>query len=92
MDTDVGLYDSETGDSIKAERVVDLGHDADGGSMSLVYCRAKRGRIVQVRNGGSRVHYFLDEHQLAQDAARVGRMMDMTGENALKISHQNAQA
>lgn len=90
VDDDIGLYDSATGRSLDAQRIVDLGHDRAGFAMSLAYTTALRGRIVQVRSGSYRVHYFLDEPMIDEDAGRIGRMLDMSGENALRIIRENS--
>lgn len=62
MDRNLGLYDSDTGESIKADVVHDVASLDE--PITLLYARAERGRIVQVRrgtDGAVRIHYFYDE-------------------------------
>jgi len=77
MSRALGLYDSDTGESITADVVQDVASLDD--PITLYYARAKRGRIVQVRRGEdgcSRIHYFYDEPQgrdmIAEDESRNG--------------------
>lgn len=86
----LGLYDSDTGNSLLAEKVVDLGKDDDGDPLSLVYCTAKRGRIVQIRAGALRVHYFLDEPGMDDDGDRIARCLCMNKDDALRIIRERA--
>lgn len=74
---DMGLFDSDTGASLKASKVVDVtgiqrGHDR----ALLVFTEAARGRIVQIHLDSLRIHYFIDEpsgrEMIAADAARFG--------------------
>lgn len=67
---DIGLYDSDTGESLKTERVVDITaccpRRVPGDQVLMLYTTAKRGRIVQfyagsVKGGGVGTHVFLDE-------------------------------
>ena len=69
---DIGLYDSATGDSIAAEKAVDITEDCPSASERnravLLFARAKRGRIVQIARPyhgevymGSHIHFFIDE-------------------------------
>lgn len=68
-DHDPGLYDSDTGDDLVAERVVDITADCPSGRRTvLLFTRAKRGRIVQITHPwdgevyfGSHTHFFVDE-------------------------------
>ena len=74
---DVGLYDSDTGESLAAEKIVDVtDKQCDGEQSVLIYTRAKRGRIVQLQQGALRVHYFLDEEggqrMMREDSKRFG--------------------
>lgn len=87
---DVGLYDSDTGASIIADRVVRLTDEPDGTRRSLVFASAKRGPIVQIRTGSLRVHYFLNEDTLDHDAARVGRWLGMDGRRAVEMIREAA--
>lgn len=81
------LYDSDTGESLVASKIVPL---VDGDDpVSLVYSKAKRGRIVQVRRGktgGVRIHYFFDEPEgmsmITQDERRNGVSLGDVFENA----------
>jgi hypothetical protein len=65
------LYDVDTGESLTAYRIVTL-----DGPIELRYCKAARGRIVQVRRGPMRIHYFYDEPMgqtmIQEDARRNG--------------------
>lgn len=64
-----GLYDSATGISLVAEKVVDITDDCPSGERTiLLFTRAQRGRIVQVAHPypdqkfmGSHIHFFVDE-------------------------------
>ena len=60
-----GIYDSETGKDCVAEKVVNITSDCPGASKQngciLIFTRAKRGRIVQIRQGCSNVHFFVGE-------------------------------
>lgn len=89
-DTSMGIYDSDTGESLHATHISDLGHDASGEPLALAYTTAKRGRIVQVRAGSLRCHYFMDESTMQEDADRIGRWLEMSGENALRIIRERA--
>lgn len=86
----MGLYDSDTGARLHATHIADLGHNASGEPLALAYTTAKRGRIVQVRTGSLRVHYFLDEPTILDDAARIGRWLEMSGENAIRVIRERA--
>lgn len=65
----MGLYDSDTGASLEAIRVVDITDlQRDYHRVLLAFTQAKRGRIVQIVMAsdegdatGTRIHYFLDE-------------------------------
>ena len=77
MDRDMGLYDSDTLESLTADVVQDVASLDE--PIELRYCTAKRGRIVQVRrgaNGSVRIHYFYDDPEgqkmIASDEARNG--------------------
>ena len=74
MDRSLGLYDSDTGKSIEADVVQDVASLDD--PITLLYARAQRGRIVQVRYGSSRIHYFYDEPEgrkmITEDEGRNG--------------------
>lgn len=59
MDRDMGLYDSATGESLTADVVQDIASLDE--PIELWFCTAQRGRIVQVRYGARRIHYFYDE-------------------------------
>jgi len=77
MARDVGLYDSDTGESLRAEHEADVTrHQTWSDVATLVYTTAKRGRIVQLQTGMLSVHYFLDEpqsqHLMDEHAARFG--------------------
>lgn len=58
-DEGMGLCDSETGATLHTEKVVHV--EVGDCPISLAYATAKRGRIVQVRRGCARSHYFIDE-------------------------------
>ena len=66
------LMDSETEESLRAEKVVDITEDCPCASEKeravLLFTRAKRGRIVQITiphegevYAGMHVHFFVDE-------------------------------
>lgn len=66
------LYDSDAGESCVPERVVDITEDCPKASEKeravLLFTKAKRGRIVQIRRPyenevcmGSCIHFFVDE-------------------------------
>ncbi len=90
IDNCIGLYDSDTGESLKIEKTLDLGADVDGEPLSVVYTTAKRGRIAQVRSGSLRCHYFVAESFIAEDVDRLGRWLRMNGKDAVKLIRDNA--
>lgn len=68
----LGLYDSDTKETLKTEKVVDITDDCPDASEQeralLLFATAKRGRIVQIVRPyrgevcmGSAVHFFVDE-------------------------------
>lgn len=74
----MGLYDSDTGKSLKAYKAVDLTYLCPGSKQFIVkYAKAKRGLIAQINDLyepgndlGVQVHYFLNEtsaKKLSQD-------------------------
>jgi DNA repair exonuclease SbcCD nuclease subunit len=74
---DIGLYDSQTNEDIATLKVVDVTADQTRAEKAeLLFARAKRGRIVQLRTDGMRIHYFLDEpsghKMMTEDAERFG--------------------
>lgn len=78
MAEDLRLYDSDTRETLVAEKVVPLA-DRNGEPIALVYTTAKRGRICQVQRGKNcsvRIHYFIDEpggrRMIAEDSAHNG--------------------
>ncbi len=81
----IGLYDVNTGASLTVERYAELGHLADGTQLALAYTTASHGRLVQIRSGSMRVTYDVDGQMIDEDADRIGRLLGMIGENALKI-------
>lgn len=87
----VGLYDSDTGESLTATHSVDVSqHQTWSETAALVYTTAKRGRIVQLQTGCSSVHYFLDEPgsmaMMDEDEARFG----FAPSTLRKLAHENA--
>lgn len=92
MDKSMGLYDSDTGDSLTADKILPLGDDDHGEPLTLMYCTAKRGRIAQIRAGSLRIHYFLNETMIDEDADRIGRWLCMNGADAVRIIRDNATA
>ena len=77
------ICDSATGASCETEKVVDITEDCPRASVEepavLLFTRAKRGRIVQIRwpyrkdkvNLGTSIHFFVDElHHYICVAAR----------------------
>jgi hypothetical protein len=57
------MYDSATGRSIKPLLVLDASDECppSKGQFLLLYAKAVRGPLVQLRHGGCRIHYFLNE-------------------------------
>jgi hypothetical protein len=84
MSRDMGLYDSDTGESLKAEVVQDIASLDD--PIELWYCKATRGPIVQVRYGSRRIHYFYQEpkgqEMIREDESRNGVSLADILENA----------
>ena len=64
-----GLYDSDTGTSLVASKVVDITEDCPAGERTiLLFTQATRGRIVQIAHPydgqkymGDNIHFFVDE-------------------------------
>lgn len=64
-----GMYDSDTGVTLEAKKVVDITDDCPSGERTiLLYTQAKRGLIVQIAHPydhekymGSHIHFFVDE-------------------------------
>lgn len=67
-----GLYDSDTGRTLKAKKVVNVTDDCPNASKSdrciFLYCKSKRGRIIQIirpykeeKFMGVSIHFFVDE-------------------------------
>lgn len=58
----IDLYDSDTGESLETIKEADVS-DLQTWSEDawLVYARAKRGPIVQIQYGWTRIHYFYTE-------------------------------
>lgn len=74
---DLGLYDSDTGESLRVEKEVDVTAEQDGSeSAHLLYTTARRGRIVQLQMGCMSIHYFMDEaggaRMISEDSERFG--------------------
>lgn len=62
MSEPMWLYDSATVDTLYAEKIVDVSDLTNRpGGARMLYTRAKRGRIVQLRMGPLWIHYFFDE-------------------------------
>lgn len=63
------LFDSATGESLSAEKVLDISDVVENGERTLLlFTRAQRGRIVQITHPhadqvyiGAHIHYFIDE-------------------------------
>lgn len=95
MESNLGLYDSDTDESLGAEKAVDVSEYQDEGIDSwLVYTRAKRGRIVQLQCGALFIHYFLDEpdgrKMMQDDSERFGfggLLLDLADKNAPSDVH-----
>lgn len=88
---DMGLYDSATGGSLVADKIVDFGVSDDGDKLTVAYTTAKRGRIAQIRIGDSmRVHYFIAERSMDEDADRIARWLCMNGTDALRLIRERA--
>jgi hypothetical protein len=74
---DIGLFDSATGKSLEAIKVVDVTNFQDRAKRAvLLFTQAQRGRIVQLQSDGMRIHYFLDEDagkkMMEEDSERFG--------------------
>lgn len=74
---DIGLYDSQTNEDLATLKVVDVTADQTRAKEArFLYTKAQRGRIVQLRTDGMRIHYFLDEpsghKMMTEDAERFG--------------------
>lgn len=87
---DVGLYDSDTDESLRAEKTVDVTSFQDEAiDALLVFTRAKRGRIVQLQLGALHIHYFMDEpggrRMMQEDSWRFG-----FGDQLLSLVDKNA--
>ena len=59
---DIGMYDSATGKDLKTIRAVDVTDECppSGDKLILLYTKAVRGEIVQIRHGCARTHYFTE--------------------------------
>lgn len=101
---DLGLYDSATGKDCHPEKVVDITDNCpkinkkEAGCI-LIFTRAVRGRIVQIRNDGMWIHFFVDELDLEMHAAprddTFGSQAAMLGLNKStlrKLIEENAPA
>lgn len=84
MSRDMGLYDVDTGKSLTADVVQDIASFDD--PIELWFCKATRGRIVQVRYGARRIHYFYDEpggrDMIREDETRNGVSLETILANA----------
>lgn len=74
---DIGLYDSQTKEDLPTLKVVDItAEQTRAEKAEFLYTKAQRGRIVQLRTDGMRIHYFLDEpsghKMMTEDAERFG--------------------
>lgn len=87
---DIGLYDVNTGKSLKVERYVDLGSRDDGEHIGLAYTTASHGRLVQIRSGCGTTTYDVDGGMLDEDADRVEGWLSMDGTEAVKMIRENA--
>ena len=77
MAISIGLYDSDTQESLVAEKIVDVTLEQSRNDNSrLIYTRAKKGRIVQLQSDGMRIHYFFDSpsgrEMITEDSERFG--------------------
>lgn len=100
-DYDPGLYDSDTGESLVAEKVVDATAACPSGERTiLLYTRAKRGRIVQIvhpftgeKYRGSHIHFFVDELRFDPvGLRRIARRAGLSAVKALRLIRDNAPA
>lgn len=59
---DIEMYDSATGKDLKTIRAVDVTDECppSGDKLILLYTKAVRGEIVQIRHGCARTHYFTE--------------------------------
>lgn len=91
MDRDMGLYDSDTGQSLTADVIQDIASLDE--PIELWFCAAKRGRIVQVRYGSRRIHYFYDEpggqQMIREDEGRNGISLETILANAPECRKAN---
>lgn len=93
MSGDMGLYDSDTGDSLQSVATADFGHDKDGCKLEVVYAVAQRGVIAQIRRDDTfRIHYFVGESMLDDDADRIARWFEMDGREAVRLIRERAPA
>lgn len=86
----IGVYDVNTGTSLRVERYVDLGRLCDGESVGLAYTTAGHGRLVQIRCGCLRVLYDIDGEMIGEDADRIARWLGMPAEDALRLIRERA--
>lgn len=95
--SDLGLYDSATGESLTTLKTVDVTkHQTGRDEVVFNYGRAKRGLIVQLKSGALRIHYFLNEpsgrKMMAEDCERFGfspgLLLDLADEHAPVTTEQ----
>jgi hypothetical protein len=86
----IGLCDVNTGKSLAIEKWVALGADEAGEPIGLAYTKASHGHLVQIRSGSLRCTYELDGQMLLEDVDRIGRWLNMSGGDALRVILENA--
>lgn len=73
---DLGMYDSDTGKSLKPLHVEDVSEWTDRKNTKLIYTSAVKGPIVQLNMDGSCIHYFYRSEggrkMIAEDTKRFG--------------------
>jgi len=73
---ELGLYDSDTGKSLKPLHVEDVSEWTDRKQMRLIYTSAARGPIVQLQGDCMSIHYFYCEDEsrkmISEDTRRFG--------------------
>lgn len=93
-----GLYDSDTRESLTAEKVVDISDDCRTNMerVVLLFTRAKRGRIVQVAYPypgeaymGAHIHFFYDE-PTCDSFAHTAKRLGLTAAGFLRLIKKNA--
>lgn len=88
------LYDSETGESVMACKIVDATHlCADSKRCVIKYAHAKRGVIFQIcdwyeadKDLGTTVHYFLNEMSIEECVVELAVRSAILGVNSIELT------